>query len=1206
MTPLKRSSSALPDITDPSVHKKLLSDEAADDSCTIPISDEDDNQVGSFTDGKENKDGQSENYLNNINGVNLTSQDIQIARETAELFQSNIFKLQIDELVQQVKLKDSYIFKIEHFLHKLYDIIQEIPDWEDKTLEDVEIFFKTKEISIPFVDPKPLISTTNYKFGYKAPSISLIGSFALKTTIFQPQGSSIDVLLTMPKDLFDKKDFLNFRCIHKRSVFLAYFTYRLSLYLSNHGLDDFLQLNYMFLNNDPLQPILNISSKKQTDSDYNFFKSRFSINLILGFSFELFDPKKLLPNKNCIRIGQDNSTPTPFYNFSILSSASYEHYLKYIYKTKKQTESFKEACILGKIWLSQRGFKSDTSYSGSLSGFGHFEFSTLMAALLNGGGVNGNKILLHGFSSYQLFKGTIKYLATMDLCSDGHLQFYSDTRSTTNLSTSRYVEQGFQTPTIFDKTTKLNILSKISMNNYQILKLYCQETLIMLNDTVKDHFQNIFLTNLGKVEGIKYDHSFDLNLSSAYGTLLSTFGPLEKIKFISFENFIINKISNIVKISLGDRIKGFELELSDHKTLFPITKRKPNNINFSSVKIKLIINPLESEKLVTKGPHNSNNQDDSVEIVQFKNFWGNKASLRRFRDGSIVHCCVWTTSSLEPVVLSILNYTFQKHIFQDIKLSDQASKQFCELLPLPNLPGSSKNSILNLSSYYNFKKSFDELYKVMFSIKLPLSIKSILPTGTAFRYTSLCQPIPFSYSNPDFLQDVIIEFETSSKWPDEISSLEKSKASFLLKIQEYISHNYQSRYKTFFTRDESIPYNLDIITLNVLTSDGFGFRFRVSTERDEIMYLRAIKNVRSEFKPELEKCFLKFISTYQVSIRHTRVIESISHDYQFYSPVVRLFKKWLDCHLLLGHLPDELIELIAIKPFVDSAPFFIPGSVENGFLKILNFLSGWNWREEPLILDLVKSEDFSELGEANIDTSQFNTNTLKHLSEKLTLQQYKVIQSNFQNLRSNDPEGFNIQFFIASKNDPSGILYSSGIPLPIATRLTALSKVAINLIQAHGLNKETIDLLFTPALKDYDFVVHIKSPISFKVSSGVLDQTQFKNLASVEHEFSKDISQLSDKMDPTYQLVKYLNMKYKNSLIFSSHRYMCVNGGIKGDENVITGLIKPAFKNPLKFKVNMDCNIIPIDKDTVKLNKEAIFREILAFGRDLVTGFDVN
>ncbi|AMD20722.1 HDL022Cp [Eremothecium sinecaudum] len=1199
MAPVKRNASEFLDAKDASTNKRaLVVSDDVDDKIVNEVAESDqDSETDTENDGDE-----MEMKDKPRRGGDLISQDIQIARETAELFKSNIFKLQIDELLQQLRLKDAHILRVEKFLHKLYDVIQEVPEWTEHTLEEVQGFFKGKVVSIPFCEPKPS-SSTQYKFNYKTPDVSLIGSFALKSAIYQPWGSKVDVLLTMPGELFEKKDFLNFRCLHKRSVYLAYLTHHLVLAFKKNSLD-FLHLEYSYFNGDTLQPILNISCEVPNSSEYNFYKTKFSINLIVGFPYGVFESKKLLPNNNCIRVDKDSKIPTPFYNFSILSATTHEHYLKYLYTTKKQTESFKEACILGRLWLNQRGFHSNSSHSSSLGGFGHFQFSTLMAALLNGGGVNGNKVLLHGFSSYQLFKGTIKYLATMDLSSDGYLEFYSEIDSSATVATSKYVNEGFQTPTIFDKTTKINILSNLSVNNYEILKLYAQETLMMLSDVVRDQFENIFLTKLDGFQNIKYDLCYDMELPTAK-ELLARFGPLERASFISFEVFLHNKITNVTKLALGDRIKAVDVELVGQKKRFPISKRKPAaKINFTSVRIKLLTNPIECEKLVTKGPAKS--EEESSEAIEFKNFWGRKASLRRFKNGSIMHCCVWSTSSSEPVITSILEFAYKRHLSEDAELSDKVTKKFHDLLPLPNVPGASKLSVLNMSSFYNVKKSFDALYAHLFKLKLPLNIKSILPVGSAFRYTTLCQPVPFAYSNPDFLQEVIIEFESSTKWPDELSALEKAKTAFLLKIQDQLSATHGEQYKFYFSRDESIPYNLDIVTLNILTPEGYGFKFRVLTERDEVMYLRAINTARSELKPALEEAFLTFTAKYQASIRHTRTIEVISHSLPFYSPVVRLFKRWLDSHLLIGHLSEEFIELIAIKPFVDAAPFCIPGSVENGFLKILRFLSEWNWREDPLILDLVKPEEFNDLTENGSGSSDLDANTLKKLSEKLTLQQYKAIQNNFSLLRKNDPQGLNLQFFVASKNDPRGILYSSAIPLPIATRLTALAKVAVNLTQLHGLNSQTIDLLFTPALRDYDFVFTLKSPKSLKLSSGVQSLDGFRNLDEQINEFPKDLTLLSEKMDSTYQLVKYLNMKYKNSIIFSSHRYIGVSGGPNGDVNVITGLIKPWLKKPLKFKVNMDCNVKPIDKEMVELNKDAIFHEIAAFGKELVLSFETN
>ncbi|CAR27246.1 ZYRO0C12320p [Zygosaccharomyces rouxii] len=1215
MSGLKRRVSEVNDLkTDgPNINKKALLEHIENDESEdrLALESEDNNNSNDDSeDDAEEEENKSTTTTTGSKGQSsgTAAQDIHIIRETAELFKSNIFKLQIDELLQQVKLKDSHILKVEKFLHMLHDLIHEVPEWEPKTIAEAESFFKGKVVRIPFVDPKPDPSSTNYKVDYKTPMISLVGSFALKAGIYQPHGSAIDVLLTMPEELFEKKDFLNFRCLHKRSVYLAYFTHHLNILFKRNKMDEFLQLEYSYFNNDTLLPILKISCKPQDShiSDYNFYKTKFSINLIIGFPYQIFDSKKLLPNRNCIRVASNEpnqSLPaTPLYNFSILSSTTYETYLKYLHRAKKQTESFVQATTLGRLWLQQRGFSSKIAHSGTLGGFGTFEFAILMAALLNGGGNNGNKILLHGFSSYQLFKGVIKYLATMDLCNDGHLQFHSD-----NQSSSKYVEEGFQIPTLFDKTTKVNILSKMSVSSYEILKKSAQQTLTMLNDVVRDQFANVFLTNISRMDNFRYDICYDVVLPNGGKTkpeelTNSTFGPTERIKFITLENFLVNKIANVLKFALGDRIHFVDVELVGKRDTFPISKRKANSgtgnlLNFDLIRVKLLVNPSESEKLVTRGPKHS--EEPTPEAVHFKNFWGSKSSLRRFKDGSITHCCVWSTSSTEPVISSIVNFALHKHLSEGTRILNDRTKQLQSFLPLPNLPASSKTSVLNLNSFYNLKRSFDDLYRIIFEMSLPLSVKSILPVGQAFRYTSLCHPVPFAYSNPDFFQEVVLEFETSPKWPDEITSLEKAKTAFLLKIDEQLQANHGDNYKSFFTRDESIPYNLDVILLNVLTPEGYGFKFRVLTERDEILYLRAISNAKKDLVPELEKTYMKFTSKYVASVRHARTLETLSHSIPFFSPVVRLFKRWLDAHLLLDHLNEELVELIALKPFVESSPYSVPGSVENGFLKVLKFLSQWNWKEEPLILDLVKPDEELESGSTDEDPKS---------TEKMNLGQFKGIQANFQNLRKTDPNGMHVQFFVASKIDPSGILYSSGIPLPIATRLTALSKVAVNLLQTHGFNKQTIDLLFTPALKDYDFVVHLKSPSPLKISSGILDSSEFKNLANDKllNSFPSDTSSLSRKMDPTYQLVKYLNMKYKNSVIFFSHRYMAVNGGEKGDRNVITGLIKPFFKKPQKFRVNMDYNSKPIDEQTVELNRDAIFHEIAAFCSELLVKFDTD
>ncbi|CAM9019560.1 unnamed protein product [Wickerhamomyces anomalus] len=1026
------------------------------------------------------------------NKSTLSARDVQLAREASELFISNAFKLQIDELIKET-----------------------VPELKDQTLEEAESWFKNKKTAIPYNDPKP--TNINYKFGYEKPeNMSIVGSFGLKTAIQSPHGLPIDVNITMPKELFQAKDYLNYRALHKRSFYLGYLTENLKTIFKREGLD-FLKLSYTYLNGDILTPVLKVqATNKNLESEYNFFKTKFSINILVGFPFGVFDPKKLLPNKNCIRVQKNEELDlpaTPLYNASILTMSCHDHYLKYLYKAKKSAEFFKEACILGRLWLFQRGLDSTMDAGG----FGHFEFAALTAALLNGGGSQGDKVLLHGLSSYQLFKGVIKYIAEQDLQSDGYLQFHSDSNDT-----SKYVKGGFNTPTIFDKTTKINILHKVTRNSYNLLVQHAKKTLALLNDNIKDRFDVLFLKS-SNVDFLKYDFTVQFNLSHNDDP---SFGPFEKITFLTYENYIANKISSALRFGLSDRVRGINVTF-DRVWDFDTSKRKPSSQNELAIKIGILVDPQESEKLVTRGP------SDSEDSSQFRNFWGPKSSLRRFKDGAITHSVIWSSDYKEPIVLAIIKYILKTHIRDDLKIETNVTN-VNKLLPLPNLPSSTKQPVISTNSFNSVLRSYDSLYKILIKTELPLAVKSILPISPALRYTSFLQPVPFAVSNNDFYNDLILQFETSSKWPDEISALEKVKTAFLLKISEILTE--ETAYKSYLTKDEDlIPYNFDVTTLNILSPEGYGFRLRVLTEKDEELYLRAVKNASKEKKQALGN--------------------------------------------------EELVELIALQPFIDPAQFDVPASVENGFLRILHFISHWNWKEDPLILDVSKRIDDDE------------SNVLSKLSDRLTLASYQQIQSNFKKVRGEDPQGLRTQFFVATKADPSGIMWSNNSSLPIATRLTALSKVAIQLINSNGLNERTLNLLFTPSLGDYDFVVKLKT-IPLTVSSGVLPNTSaFKNLLNTSNSYPSDIT---SKFNPILKLVKELNLKFQGSIIFSHHQHTIKETG----ENVITGLFIPNKLQTSKFKVQLGYNFEPVSKDEVIINKQAIFNEVLNVGGDLITGFD--
>ncbi|KAG7665953.1 UTP22 [[Candida] subhashii] len=1101
----------------------------------------------------------------------LSAQDVQVARETAELFKSNIFKLQIDELMKEVKIKESHVTKIEKVLHRLHDLISKVPPIENLTLQQAEHHFNSKKVAIPFPDPKP--TKLNYTFSYLSPEdVSLVGSFGLKTGIHESKGQAIEVALTMPKQLFQPKDYLNYRALYKRSFYLAYLAEQLIPLSKKNNLP--IKISYNFLNDDVLNPVLKLESiQTENPDDLTFHKTKFTINLIASFPFGVFDSKKLLPDKNCIRVQSDKEElpPTPMYNSSILSQTSYDYYLKFLYTMKKSTEAFKDACILGKLWLQQRGFDSSINRGG----FGHFEFAILMSALLNGGGLNGNKILLHGFSSYQLFKGLIKYLATMDLNS-GYLSFSSLIGE--NIA-SKYKPDGFQVPTIFDKNIKLNILWKMTSSSYQELRKQATETLNLLNDVVKDRFDPILLQK-SNFDQMKYDMVLNLTVPDE---LYETFGPLEKICFITFETYLKNKIYDILKRALGERATLIHIRNEKQANSYPLNKRKPTHISNTFV-IGLELNSEECDKLVTKGPNNEDKEAGS----KFWKFWEPKASVRRFKDGSIQHCVVWNIQDQgEPLTLTIAKYALDKHLQPDISqhLVTEITS-FNKKLPIPLLPTANNQVTTSLISYTALRAAFESLNKIMTNLELPLGVKTLLPASASLRYTSLLQPVPFAVSNPDFWNDCVLQFETSTRWPDEISALEKTKTAFLLKINEIL--NSETTYSSFVTKDESIPFNENISLLNILTPEGYGFRLRVLTERDELLYLRAVSNAEKQ-KALVQDVYLKFNQKFLGVVKHTRTVSQLAQHFHFYSPTVRLFKRWLDSQLLLHHFSDELVELIALKPFVDPSPYSIPHSVETGFLQILNFLAGWNWKEESLILDLVKSTAEEDV----------------KLSDKLSIQAHRIIEQNFEKIRKNDPSGIKTQLFIGSKDDPSGILWTNDLTLPIATRLTALSRAAIQLVRTQGISEANLDLIFTPALKDYDFVINVKSA-NLTASSGILPPNTFKNLIQPLTSFPDDVT---TKYDLVQAFVDELNKKFGNVIIFSTKKF---TGLCQDNKNVVCGIFVPANLTKKKFRVNLGYNVKPIEgeggssQEEVIINKEAIFNQIKLLGGDLIESINTR
>ena len=76
------------------------------------------------------------------------------------------------------------------------------------------------------------------------------------------------------------------------------------------------------------------------------------------------------------------------------------------------------------------------------------------------------------------------------------------------------------------------------------------------------------------------------------------------------------------------------------------------------VVIGLVFNPETFRRAVDTGP-----AADSPQSASFRNFWGGRAELRRFADGSILESVVWNRPPAQAhlIVEDIAAFTLERH-----------------------------------------------------------------------------------------------------------------------------------------------------------------------------------------------------------------------------------------------------------------------------------------------------------------------------------------------------------------------------------------------------------------------------------------------------------------------------------------------------------------------------------------------------------------
>ncbi|KAF1920641.1 Nrap protein [Ampelomyces quisqualis] len=1087
---------------------------------------------------------------------------------TAESFKSNLFKLQVDELLEQVRLKyGKKEASAENAMRTLKTIVEQIPSRDALPITEAEIALKPTGVTIPFPNPRPP-KDAQYKLQFERPaSINATGSYPLKVATRTNDRFSIDLVVTMPKSLFTDKDYLNHRYFYKRAYYLACLAAGIKASKEHK-----FKLSYDYLNGNQLQPVLVVHPSGNGDAD-DFSSANCDIYILLALPENSFPQNKLVPGSNCVRSkGTEDALsgkalqPTPFYNSTVQSEMNVTGYLKLLHATSSKADAFRDACILGRVWLKQRGLGSRSRKGG----FGNFEWSALMALLLEPNIGIGGQALSTGYSSYQLFKATLQFLARHDLSKKPFMIQAANV----------VVPKNETVPVFFDGARGHNILFKMTQWSYKRLQIEAKGTVDMLSDSVFDQFDSTFIlkTELPK---FKYDATLEIPLSALQADVASDDHKLGL-------NEHCRKINNALTRALTDRITAISFTLPEEQD-WSTSSPKPKATLRGSLLVSFTTDPANASRTVDHGPSAENKQ----EAAAFRKFWGEKSELRRFKDGSILESVVWSSkdaslSVFEQIVLYILSRHVGAQVAEQAKFT---SDTFAQLVTAGRIQGQS-----GIAPFLPIMNAFAALEKDIRDLEdLPLQLRHLRAADSQLRYTSIEPPVP-GHSPAS----VVLQFEGSGRWPDDLCAIQRTKIAFLLRIADLLVQAKEDYVARVGLENSSQPAQNQAF-LDITAATGFTFRIRIYHDREVTLFDRQLKD--SSLDGASRESAATSLALYQrefiQSPLHSQVLQTLSTRFLALSPSIRLVKQWFASHLLTPHFAPELIELLVARTFLQPQPWSVPSTATTGFLRTLSWISRWDWRHVPLIVDF--STTFSNNPAELVDAT----------SKGMKAKDLEGLQTRFEAWRRIDPAMNRVVLFAATNLDEKGTTWTdkSKPEKVVAVRLTALAKAATQAVRADDdrllkhinnasdlpaeLSKHSI---FSPNYLEYDIVINVNPKHTLQLSKKRKSDVQFKNL---------EIQQLSRKVPSTTPLPQLFAQEllevYSDAILWFWDPETL---------DKIVGLWNPVVTGQRSWKIKAGWNSEPLRKKggeqekgkdvDIKLNKVAIINEIRRLGGDLV------
>lgn len=1150
-------------------------------------------------------------------------------------------------MVSSVKPRYRKAAALENVLRQLNTLLQSLkpiaPVAPDQAANAIQKAYSAAgKVGIPYSDPKPR-PDAQYKLAFEAPTaLQVIGSWPLKAIAQRPGGFDVDLAVVMPSSLFQEKDHLNYRYFHKRAFYLATLAAALTASKKQTGVE----VEYGLESDDPRRPLLVLKPIcDQGPSDFSKLKAEIRIHL--AHDPELFPPARLAPSRNNIRNGKDDEASTstnpavqqpatPRYNAAILSDSLRTSHLIYLHNIAKSCPAFNDACMLLKVWSYQRGLGSGQSASSAKgsaaatqrwqamgSGNARFFLTMVLAHLLSGeekaaGRGSSRAKLNHGFSSYQLFRGALDWLATQDFHSNPVFMKSAPEAGLSSRS-DKVPREDFAhcfDGVMVEPSGSLNLLAEWTPGSLEFLQQEAKTSFALLDDAEADHFDTVFLTPKS-CPSLTLDDVFWLPVPP----------PKDRIKQLDFGS--IDATSATAIQTTCTKALAARVAFATVFTPALVPNAGIHSAQFSPRKelaVGLRYNGAQALRLVEHGP----TPEDKEAAADFQQFWGDIAELRRFKDGRILLSIVWEIekqSERWAIPRKILQYALARH-HEGLQASFQGDG-FAGMLEAPqSVVQQAYLTSPETKGFQLVQSTFDSLVRELrASEDLPLSLVSIVPNSAALRSTSTFVPAPIDLGSlgtarvPDCLsylpvQDIVLTFESSGKWPDELKAIQAMKLAFFEKMAVILPQKIdglQAQVALDLDADESELQ--DQASLEIIHPSGYAFRARIHHEREKVLLGRLVADKLGESiarREEAARALARWQKRFVIGPRHHAAISTLTHRYAAFSETVRLLKRWVRSHMLdgAGHVPSETLELLTASTYICPGAA-VPSTGHAGLIRVLARLSSWKWREEPLLVPVQNALSASDQQQ---QLQEEKGSGLRFPSE----QRQDAVEA-FKLARSQDPSLNTRAWFFATEDDVESMSFSTAGPSgATAHALQTLAQAALHLLSSQQhVDKRLVQGVFTASRTTFDFVLHLDPaylPRYGPHHRGADErywssQTKggFKNAVSRSRSTIAD-SRLGSRPRPGFEPAALFVSLLRSIFADSLRLYFDPHGA-----PLIGGIFNPLLlKDARRFKVGLGFNSEPVESqqgqtdERVRLNSKAVLAEIARLGEGLVTRVEVK